>query len=60
MLFNIQCSPLWAIQVLRNAVGGGRVYDFTEKTRYEDVRSNIISGGGGLMSNFQKKALCNT
>ena len=34
---------LGAIQVLRNAVGGGRVSGFLEKTRYEDVRFNIIS-----------------
>ena len=32
-----------AIQVLRNAVGGGKVSDFLEKKRYEDVRFNTIS-----------------
>ena len=33
-----------AIQVLRNAVGGGRVSAFLEKIiNYEDVRINVIS-----------------
>ena len=38
-------SSLWkgAIQVLRNAVGGGRVSDLPEKKRYEDVRFNFTS-----------------
>ena len=30
-----------AIQVLPNAVGGGRVSDFPKK-RYEDIRCNVI------------------
>ena len=33
---------LGAIQVLRHAVGGGRVSDFPEKKRYEDVPFNVI------------------
>ena len=32
-----------AIQVLRNAVGSGRVSDFHEKKRYEGVRFNVIT-----------------
>ena len=34
-------SQLGAIQVLRNAVGGG--VSFPEKKRYEGVRFNVIS-----------------
>ena len=36
-------SALGAIQVLRNAVGGGRVLDFPKKKHYEGVRFNVIS-----------------
>ena len=32
-----------AIQVLRNAVEGGRMSDFPEKKCFEDVRFNVIS-----------------
>ena len=35
--------------MLRNAVGGGRVSDFPEKKRYEDVRFNIICVTKGWM-----------
>ena len=37
-----------AIQVLRNAVGGGRVSYFCEKKRYEYVQFNVISITRGL------------
>ena len=42
----------WAIQVLRNAVGGGGACQLSrKKARYEGVRFNVISvtkcGGGG-------------
>ena len=52
---------LEAIQMLRNAVGGGRVSDIPEKKRCEDVRFNVISvtkGWVGVKS--LEKALCNT
>ena len=29
--------------MLRNAIGGGSVSDFPEKSNYEDVRFNVIS-----------------
>ena len=35
-----------AIQVLRNAIGDGRVSDFPEKKRYEDVRYLCYEGVG--------------
>ena len=44
-----------AIQVLPNAVGGGRVIDFPKKTPYEDAQFNVISVISGWVSNFQKK-----
>ena len=41
-------SRIGAIQVLRNAVGGGGV-SFPEKKRYEGVRVNVISVTRGLV-----------
>ena len=38
-----QSSLLGAIQVLRKAVGDGRVSDILEKKRYKDVRINVTS-----------------
>ena len=58
-----RCMPillhiLGTIQVLHNAVGGGRVSDFPEKKRYEDVRFNVISVMmGWVVVKYQKKTL---
>ena len=51
-----------ALQVLRNADGGGGCLIFLGKKRYEGVMFNVISvTRGGWGSNFQKKiALRNT
>ena len=50
-----------AIQVLRNAVGGGGVSDFLEKSVTEMYGSPLLAlRGGGWVSNFQEKALRNT
>ena len=50
-----------AIQVLRNAVGGGRVSGFLEKSITKMYGSKLLTlEGGGWVSNFQKKALRNT
>ena len=54
-------SWLGAIQVLRNAVGGGRVSDFPEKKRYEEVRLNVISITRGWVSvEFPEKNVTKT
>ena len=50
-----------AIQVLRNAVGGGTVSGFPEKSITKMYGSTLLAlRGGGWVSNFLKKALCNT
>ena len=39
--------------MLCNAVGGGRLSDFSDKKNYEDVRFNVISvmrGGWGVLN----------
>ena len=41
--------------MLRNAVEGGRVSDFSEEAHYEDVRFNVIS-----VTEFPEKSLRNT
>ena len=47
--------------MLRNAVGGGMVSDFLEKSVTKMYGSTLLAlRGGGCLSNFQKKALCNT
>ena len=52
---------LGAIQVLCNAVGGGRASDFPEKSVTKMYRSTLLElRGGGCVSNFQEKALRNT
>ena len=50
---------LGAIQeMLRNIVGGGRVSDFPEKKRYEDVRFNVISVTRGWVGvKFPEKSI---
>ena len=53
MLFNCIHVYFGAIQVLRNAVGGGWVAAFPDKNVYEGVRFNILSVirvGGGQIS----------
>ena len=57
---NIKTEQIGAIpiQVLRNAVGGGRVSDFPEKSvtkMYGSMLSALREGGG--VSNFQKKSV---
>ena len=47
--------------MLRNADGGWGVSDFLEKSVTKVYGSMLLAlRGGGLGSNFQKKALCNT
>ena len=55
-------AVLEAIQVLRSTVGGGKVLDFSDKKRYEDVRFNviIITRGWVGVQFPEKKALHNT
>ena len=54
IFFNI--IDIWAIQVLRNADGGG--IKFSGGKRYDGVRFNVISvTRGGWVSNFQKKSV---
>ena len=50
------CHCLGAIQVLRNADGGGWCLAFWKK-RYEDVMFNVISVTRGWWSNFQKNSV---
>ena len=52
---------LGAIQVLHNAVEGGRVSDFPGKSVTTMYGSTVLAlRGGGWVSNFQKKALRNS
>ena len=52
---------LGAIQVLRNAVEGGRVSDIPKKSVTKRSASTLlVLRGGGWVSNFQKKVLLNT
>ena len=47
--------------MLRNAVGGGRLSDFPEKTVTKKYGSKLLAlRGSERVSNFQKKALRNT
>ena len=48
---------LGASQVLRNAVGGGRLSDFPEKSVTKMYGSTLLAlRGGGWRSNVQKKS----
>ena len=50
-----------AIQVLRNALVGGRVSDFPEKSVTKMYGSTLLAlRGDGWVSNLRKKALHNT
>ena len=53
---------LGVIQVLRNAVGGGRVSNFTEKSVTKMYSSTLLAlRGGWVCVKFpEKKALLNT
>ena len=43
IILRVHCYVLWAIQVLRNAVGVGGGVRFPIKKRYVGVRFNVIS-----------------
>ena len=56
-------TRLGAIQVLRNALGGGGSVIFSEKKRYEGVRLNVIIVTREWMGGCQisgKEVLCNS
>ena len=58
--FNI-CKLLRGHSMLRNAVGGGRVSAFLEKSVTKVYGSTLLAlQGRGWVSNSRKKALCNT
>ena len=51
-------ADIWAIQLLRNAVEGGRVSDFPEKSVTNMYGSTLLALQGGVwVSNFQKKSV---
>ena len=52
------CRQFGTIQVLRNALGGGRVSDFLGKSVTKMYGSTLLAlRGGGWVSNFQEKSV---
>ena len=53
------CRQFGTIQVLRNALGGGRVLDFLGKSVTKMYGSTLLLAlrGGGWVSNFQEKSV---